>query len=214
MLDELRREVCEANRRLPRLGLVTVTSGNVSGRDPETGLVAVKPSGVSFEALRTEDMVVVDADGNVADGHLKPSVDTATHLVIYRRMPDVRAVVHTHSSYATAFAACGMSIPVYLTAMGDEFGGPIPCGGYARIGEEEIGNVVAETIGGRPACLLQNHGVFAVGPTVAAAMKSATMVEDVARTTWLALMLGKPIEIPPDEVRRLHERYRTRYGQS
>jgi L-ribulose-5-phosphate 4-epimerase len=213
MLDELRKEVCRANKELPRQGLVTMTSGNVSGRDPATQLVAIKPSGVSFDDLTPEDLVVVDMEGQVVEGRLKPSVDTATHLVIYRGLPQVNSVIHTHSNYATAFAACGQGIPVYLTAMGDEFGCPVPCGRYAKIGGEEIGQVVVETIGRSPVCLLQNHGVFAVGPTVEAALKAAVMVEDVAKTTWLALQLGTPISIAETEVRRLYDRYHTKYGQ-
>jgi L-ribulose-5-phosphate 4-epimerase len=213
MLEELRREVCEANKELPRQGLVTMTSGNVSGRDPKTGLVAIKPSGVSFEALTPEDIVIVDPAGKVVEGRLKPSVDTATHLVIFGGLADVNSVIHTHSNYATAFAACGQPIPVYLTAMADELGGPIPCGKFARIGGEEIGRVVVETIGSSRACLLQNHGVFAVGTTVSAALKTAVMVEDLAKTTWLALQLGTPIPIPEAEVRKLYDRYHTKYGQ-
>jgi L-ribulose-5-phosphate 4-epimerase len=213
MLEELRREVCLANKELPRQGLVTMTSGNVSGRDPQTGLVAIKPSGVSFEALTPEDIVLVDPEGKVVEGRLKPSVDTVTHLVIFRGLAEMNAVIHTHSNYATAFAACGQPIPVYLTAMADELGGPIPCGAFARIGGEEIGRVVVETIGLCRACLLQNHGVFAVGPTVAAALKTAVMVEDLAKTTWLALQLGTPIPIPGAEVRQLYERYHAKYGQ-
>jgi L-ribulose-5-phosphate 4-epimerase len=213
MLEELRREVCEANKELPRQGLVTMTSGNVSGRDPKTGLVAIKPSGVSFEELTPETIVIVDPAGKVVEGRLKPSVDTATHLVIFAGMKDVNSVIHTHSNYATAFAACGQPIPVYLTAMADELGCPIPCGQFARIGGEEIGRVVVETIGQSRACLLQNHGVFAVGATVSAALKTAVMVEDLAKTTWLALQLGTPIPIPEAEVRKLYDRYHTKYGQ-
>ena len=213
MLEELKERVCRANQALPRHGLVTVTSGNVSGRDPATGHVVVKPSGVSFEDLRSEDMVVVDLQGKKVEGEFRPSVDTATHQVIYRGMPPVHSVIHTHSNYATAFAACGRGIPPCLTALGDEFGCPVPCAPYAKIGGEEIGEAVVATIGESPACLVQNHGVFAVGPTVEAALKAAIMVEDIAKTTWLALQLGTPIEIPPHEMRRLYERYHSRYGQ-
>lgn len=213
MLEELKREVCEANRSLPARGLVTMTSGNVSGRDPATNLVAIKPSGVSFEDLTAEAMVVVDLAGRVIEGRYRPSVDAISHLVIYRGMPQVNAVIHTHSNYATAFAACGMAIPSYLTALGDEFGGPIPCGRYAKIGGEEVGQSVVEAIGSSTACLVQNHGAFAVGPTVAAAMKSAVMAEDIAKTTWLAMQLGRPIEIPVKEMRRLYDVYHGKYGQ-
>ncbi len=201
------------NLELPKSGLVTWTSGNVSGRDKETGYVVIKPSGVRYEQLRPEDLVVVDLDGQVIEGHLKPSVDTATHLYIYRHRSDVGGVVHTHSPYATSFAALGRPIPVYLTAMADEFGGPIPVGAYAKIGAEEIGREVVRSIGQSPAILIKNHGVFTIGPTPTAATKAAVMVEDVARTVHLALLLGQPEEIPPEEVARGHRYYAEQYGQ-
>jgi L-ribulose-5-phosphate 4-epimerase len=149
----------------------------------------------------------------VIDGQYKPSSDTASHLVIYRHRPDVNGVVHTHSNYATAFAALGQPIPVYLTAQADEFGGPIPCGGFALIGGEEIGKIAVETMGSSSAVLLKNHGVFTVGPTGEAALKAAVMVEDIARTTWLALQLGKPDVIPSDKIEKLYGRYQHDYGQ-
>lgn len=213
MLESLREQVWRLHLELPRNGLVTWTSGNISARDPETGLVVIKPSGVMYEDLRPEHMVILDVDGRIVEGDLKPSSDTASHLVIYRHRPDVNGVVHTHSPYATAFAALGRPIPVYLTAIADEFGGPIPCGGFALIGGEEIGRVVIESIGDSPAVLLKNHGVFTVGPTVTAAVKAAVMVEDVARTVHFALQLGQPDEIPEAEVRKLRTRYTTEYGQ-
>ncbi|HHV61189.1 MAG TPA: L-ribulose-5-phosphate 4-epimerase [Firmicutes bacterium] len=213
MLEKLREEVWKMNLELPKNGLVTMTSGNVSGRDRETGYVVIKPSGVRYEDLRPEDMVVVNLDGEVIEGRLKPSVDTSTHLYVYRHMPEVGGIVHTHSPYATAFAALGRPIPVYLTAMADEFGGPIPVGRYAKIGGEEIGQVIVESIGKSPAILMKNHGVFTVGPTPAAALKAAVMAEDVARTVHLALQLGQPDEIPPEEVERGHRQYMEKYGQ-
>ncbi len=213
MLETLREEVWRLNLELPKNDLVRWTSGNVSARDPETGFVVIKPSGVRYEALRPEQMVVVDLEGQCIEGDLNASSDTASHLYIYRHRPDVHGVVHTHSAYATAFAALGQPIPVYLTAIADEFGGPIPCGGFALIGGEEIGQVVVESMGDSPAVLLKNHGVFTVGPTAQAAVKAAVMVEDVARTVWLALQLGQPHEIPPEDVARLHRRYTHEYGQ-
>jgi L-ribulose-5-phosphate 4-epimerase len=149
----------------------------------------------------------------VVEGALNPSSDTASHLHIYRHRADVNGVVHTHSPYATAFAAVGRPIPVCLTAMGDEFGCPIPCAGFALIGDEEIGRLVVENIGSSPAVLLQQHGVFTIGPTVEAAVKAAVMVEDAAKTVWLALQIGQPEEIPPGDVARLHHRYTHVYGQ-
>ena len=157
--------------------------------------------------------MVVDIDGRVIEGRWRPSVDTSTHLYVYRHRQDVNGIVHTHSPYATSFAALGRPIPVYLTAIADEFGGPIPVGPYARIGGEEIGKAIVEHIGNSPAILMKNHGVFTIGKTPEAAVKAAVMLEDVARTVHLALQLGKPDEIPDDEVRRAHEEYVSKYGQ-
>ena len=213
MLEALRDQVWRLHLELPRNGLVLWTGGNVSARDPETGYVVIKPSGVKYEALRPEQMVIVNLDGQIIEGKLKFSSDTASHLYIYRRRPDVNGIVHTHSPYATAFAALGKPIPVYLTAMADEFGGPIPCGRFALIGGEEIGQVVVESIGDSPAVLLKNHGVFTVAQSAEAAVKAAVMVEDAARTVWLALQIGQPDEIPPDDVAKLHYRYTHVYGQ-
>lgn len=213
LLEQLREEVWRLHLELPRHGLVVWTGGNVSARDRETGYVVIKPSGVRYETLRPEQMVVVNLEGQVIEGDLLPSSDTASHLYIYRHRPDVNGVVHTHSPYATAFAALGRPIPVYLTAIADEFGGAIPCGGFALIGGEEIGKVAVESLGDSPAVLLKNHGVFTVGKTAEAAVKAAVMVEDVARTVWLALQIGQPEEIPPELVAKLHHRYTHVYGQ-
>ena len=213
MLESLKQEVCWLNQELPRQGLVTWTSGNVSGRDPQSGLVVIKPSGLRYKVMREDDMVVVDLDGRVTEGDLKPSSDVFAHLYVYRHRADVGGVVHTHSNYATAFAALGQPIPVYLTAMADEFGGPIPVGGYGRVGTEEIGQQIIANIGISPAILLENHGVFTVGPTATAAVKAAVMVEDVAKTVWLALQLGQPKQLPSDEVARARRRYVEEYGQ-
>jgi len=214
MLEHLKEEVYKLHLELPKNNLVVWTTGNVSARDPESGLVVIKPSGVRYDELRPEDHVVVNLQGDVVEGDLKPSSDTASHLYIYRHREDVNGVVHTHSPYATAFAAVGQPIPVYLTEMGDEFGCPIPCAGFALIGDEEIGRLVVEHIGSSPAVLLKRHGVFTVGPTAEAAVKAAVMTENVARTVWLALQLGQPEEIPPEDVAKLHHRYTHVYGQS
>ena len=213
MLEKQRQELYRLHLELPRSGLVTWTGGNVSLRDPGTGYVLIKPSGVRYEALQPEHMVVLDLQGKVIEGGLSPSSDTASHLYIYRQREDVAGIVHTHSPYATAFAALGKPIPVFLTAQADEFGGPIPCAGFALIGGEQIGKLVVETIGESPAVLLKNHGVFTVGPSAEAAVKAAVMVEDVARTVWLALQLGTPDEIPAEDVAKLRARYRDVYGQ-
>ena len=213
MLEQLKEQVWRLHLELPKNGLVTWTGGNVSARDPETGLVVIKPSGVLYDLLRPEDHVVLDLDGSVVEGRCKPSSDTASHLYIYRHRPDVNGVVHTHSPYATAFAALGRPIPVYLTAIADEFGGPIPCAGFALIGGEAIGEQVIQHIGSSPAVLLKNHGVFTVGKSAQAAVQAAVMVEDVARTVWYALQLGTPDEIAPADVEKLHRRYTQVYGQ-
>lgn len=213
LLETIRHELVKLHLVLPKSNLVTWTSGNVSIRDKETGLIAIKPSGLMYEDLTAEDMVILDQDGKVVEGKLKPSSDTASHLYIYRERPDVFGVVHTHSPYATAFAAIGKPIPVYLTAHADEFGVPIPCGGFALIGGEQIGKVVVDSIGDSPAIILKNHGVFTIGPSGKAAVKAAVMVEDIARTVWLAKQLGEPDEIPADMVEKLHYRYTHDYGQ-
>ena len=213
MLEELRKQVSYCNRQLPVQGLVTWTSGNVSGRDPQSGLVVIKPSGVLFEDLTPENMVVVDLDGKIIEGNLGVSTDTATHLYVYRHRPDVGGIVHTHSNFATAFAAVGKSIPVYLTAIADEFGCPIPCGAYARIGDEGIGKEIVRSIGDAPAILMKNHGVFSIGKGPVQALKAAVMTEDIARTVFYALQLGQPDELSPEEVAANHDRYMNRYGQ-
>ena len=213
MLKQLKEQLVDLHLELPRNQLVTWTGGNVSARDPETGLVVIKPSGVRYEVLRPEHMVVLDLDGKIVDGDLKPSSDTYSHLYIYRHRPDVGGVVHTHSRYATAFAAVGQPIPCVLTAIADEFGGPIPCGGFALIGDDAIGKVVVDSIGNSPAVLLKNHGVFTIGKNAVAAVKAAVMTEDVAATVWMAMQIGKPDVIPQEDVEKLHQRYTQVYGQ-
>jgi len=213
MLDAIKDDLVRLHAELPRHDLVVWTGGNVSARDPESGLVVIKPSGVRYEELTADTLVVLDLDGRIVEGTHRPSSDTASHLYIYRHRPDVNGVVHTHSRYATAFAAVGRSIPVYLTAQADEFGGEIPCAGFAFIGDEAIGALVVETIGRSPAVLLKNHGVFTVGASASAAVKAAVMTEDVAATVWAALQIGQPEVLPDDVVARLHERYITQYGQ-
>lgn len=213
MLEHLKEELVALHLELPKHQLVVWTGGNLSARDPESGLVVIKPSGLRYEELRPERMVVVELDGTVVEGNLKPSSDTASHLYIYAHRPDVGGVAHTHSAYATAFAAVGQPIPVVLTAIADEFGGPIPCGGFALIGDDAIGKVVIETLGHSPAVLLKNHGVFTVGINAQAAVKAAVMTEDNAKTVWLARQIGAPEEIPAEAVAQLHHRYTHIYGQ-
>jgi L-ribulose-5-phosphate 4-epimerase len=213
MLEKLKEELVELHLELPRNHLVVWTGGNVSARDAETGLIVIKPSGVRYEELRPEHLVVLDLEGRKIEGKLKPSSDTASHLYIYQHRPDVGGVVHTHSTYATAFAAVNKPIPVVLTAIADEFGGPIPCGGFALIGDEAIGKVVVESIGKSPAVLLKNHGVFTIGKDARSAVKAAIMTEDNAKTVWLAMQIGVPDEISAEDVEKLHARYTHVYGQ-
>ncbi len=213
MLEKLKEELVALHLELPRHNLVAWTSGNVSARDPGTGLVVIKPSGIRYEELTPDAMVVVDLDGRVVEGKYKPSSDTFAHVYVYRHRPDVNGVVHTHSTFATAWAAIGRPIPPVLTAICDEFGGPIPVGAYAKIGGDEIGQEIIRSIGSSPAILMKNHGVFTVGRTPEAAVKAAVMVEDVARTVFYAMQMGQPDEIPAEEVARAHRRYLEEYGQ-
>jgi L-ribulose-5-phosphate 4-epimerase len=213
MLEKLKEQLVELHLELPRNNLVVWTGGNVSARDPETGLVVIKASGIRYEEMRAQHMVVVDLDGKMVDGDFKPSSDVYSHLYIYKHRPEVFGVVHTHSAYATAFAAVNKPIPVVLTAIADEFGGPIPCGGFALIGDDAIGKVVVESIGKSSAVLLKNHGVFTIGKSAKAAVKAAVMTEDNAKTVWLAMQIGTPDEIPQKDVEKLHHRYMNDYGQ-
>lgn len=215
MLEALRAEVCALHAELPRNNLVAWTSGNISARDPQSGLVVIKPSGVKFQDLTPENMVIVDVNGAVVEGELSPSSDTASHCYIYRHMSQVNGVVHTHSRYATAFAALGREIPCVTTAMADEFGGPIPCGGFALIGGEQVGEQVIKALEGMrsPACILQNHGVFATGPSAEKAVQAAVMTEDNAAIVWAALQIGQPLPLSQADIDRLNDRYQNVYGQ-
>jgi L-ribulose-5-phosphate 4-epimerase len=211
----LRRTVCDLHAELVRYGLVAWTAGNVSGRVPGADRFVIKPSGIGYEELSPEAIVVCDLDGALVDGDLAPSSDTAAHAYVYRHRPDVGGVVHTHSTYATAWAARGEPIPCVLTAMADEFGGDIPVGPFALIGDDSIGRGIVATLDEHrsPAVLMQNHGVFTVGPDARAAVKAAVMCEDVARTVHIARQLGEPLPIEAGEVDRLYERYQNVYGQ-
>jgi L-ribulose-5-phosphate 4-epimerase len=209
----LRDAACRLNRSLPRHGLVTIHSGNASGLDPATGKLVIKPSGVDYDLLTPDMLVEVDLAAGTTAGSLKPSVDTPHHRYLYRHMPEVRFIVHTHSCYATAFAACHLPIPVVLTAIADEFGGVIPCTPYASNQGDDIGRAILAHRGRGPAVLLGNHGVFAWGDTADAALKAAVMVEDVARTVYLARTLGAPKPLPLGETDRWYNRYQFGYGQ-
>ncbi len=212
MLEALRAEVCAANKALLAEGLVTWTSGNVSGRDPETGLIVIKPSGVMFPELTPSNMVIVDEHCNVVEGALGASSDTASHAYVYRARPDVLGMVHTHSNYATAFAAVNKPIPACLTAVADEFGCEIPCAPYARIGGQQIGKTIVEYIANSTAILMRQHGVFTLGASVQKALKAAVMVEDIAKTVWLAMQIGEVETLPATELEANFDRYQHRYG--
>ncbi|MEV1170214.1 L-ribulose-5-phosphate 4-epimerase [Nonomuraea sp. NPDC049784] len=211
----IRKIVADLHAELVRYNLVVWTAGNVSGRIPGEDLFVIKPSGVSYDELTPENMVVCDLDGNLVEGEHSPSSDTAAHAYVYRNMPDVGGVVHTHSTYASAWAARGEAIPCVLTAMADEFGGEIPVGPFALIGDDSIGQGIVETLKGHrsKAVLMQNHGVFSIGKDAKAAVKAAVMCEDVARTVHVARQLGEPLSIPQDDIDRLYDRYQNVYGQ-
>ena len=214
-LKSLREQVAVLHAELVRYGLVVWTAGNVSGRVPGHELLVIKPSGVSYDELTPESMIVCDLDGTVVEGDLAPSSDTAAHAYVYRNRPDVGGVVHTHSPYACAWAARHEPIPCVLTAMADEFGGEIPVGPFAIIGDDSIGRGIVDTLDGHrsPAVLMSNHGVFTIGRDAKAALKAAVMCEDVARTVHLARTLGDPVPIAQDVVDSLYARYQNVYGQ-
>lgn len=216
---ETRQRVSDLHAELPRNQLVVWTAGNVSERVPGAELFVIKPSGVSYDELAPESMVVCALDGNKIDdgtpAKLQPSSDTAAHAYVYREMPEVGGVVHTHSTYATAWAARGEEIPCVLTMMGDEFGGPIPVGPFAIIGDDSIGRGIVETLKGSRsrAVLMQNHGPFTIGKDARDAVKAAVMCEEVARTVHIARQLGTPIPIDQTHVDSLYNRYQNVYGQ-
>ncbi len=219
-LEEIRNAVCDLHAELAASGLVAWTSGNISSRVPGADLMVIKPSGVGYQELTPDSMVVCDLEGQPVDdlnpsGYL-PSSDTATHAYVYRQLPHVGGVVHTHSGYATAWAARGEPVPCVLTAMADEFGGEIPVGPFALIGSDEIGRGIVATLSGHrsPAVLMRSHGVFAIGATARDAVKAAVMCEDAARTVHLARAFGDPLApLGQEQIDALHRRYQEEYGQ-
>jgi L-ribulose-5-phosphate 4-epimerase len=229
-IARIRREVCELHAELTRYQLVVWTAGNVSARVPGYDLMVIKPSGVSYDELTPELMVVTDlygspvsslgadADGGPAEWsnpELSPSSDTAAAGYVYRHLPEVGGVVHTHSPYATAWAARGEAIPCVLTMMGDEFGGSIPVGPFALIGDDAIGRGIVETLQASrsPAVLMQNHGPFTIGKDARSAVKAAVMCEEVARTVHISRQLGEPLPIDPAKIEALYDRYQNVYGR-
>jgi L-ribulose-5-phosphate 4-epimerase len=215
-IQSLRQAVAALHSELTRYGLVAWTAGNVSGRVPGADLMVIKPSGVSYDELTPANMIVCDLDGAAVEGELSPSSDTAAHAYVYREMPEVGGVVHTHSPYACAWAARNEPIPCVLTAMADEFGGEIPVGPFALIGSDDIGKGIVATLSGHrsPAVLMRNHGVFTIGKDPEAAVKAAVMCEDVARSVHLARQLGQPVPIEQAAIDHLYDRYQNVYGQS
>jgi L-ribulose-5-phosphate 4-epimerase len=211
----VRREVSDLHAELPRNALVAWTAGNVSARVPGHHLLVIKPSGVSYDELTPENMVVTDLEANLIDGAHTPSSDTAAHAYVYKHMPQVNGVVHTHSTYATAWAARGEPIPCVLTMMADEFGGEIPIGPFALIGDDSIGQGIVQTLTGHRsnAVLMQNHGVFTIGKNALAAVKSAVLCEEVARTVHVSRQLGDPVPIAQADIDSLYQRYQSAYGQ-
>ena len=214
-VERLKREVAALHAELPRNNLVVWTAGNVSARVPGADLLVIKPSGVSYDDLTPESMVVCDLEGNLVEGDRTPSSDTAAHAYVYRHMPEVGGVVHTHSDYATAWAARREPIPCVLTMIGDEFGGDIPVGPFALIGDDSIGRGIVETLRNSRsrAVLMANHGPFTIGSDARDAVKAAVMVEDVARTVHLARQLGRPVPIEQSDIDRLFDRYQNVYGR-
>ena len=216
----LRDDIARLHSELTRNGLVVWTGGNVSGRVPGADLFVIKPSGVDYADLAPENMILCDLDGNVIPdtpgSDRAPSSDTAAHAYVYRHMPEVGGVVHTHSTYATAWAARGEAIPCVITAMADEFGGPVPIGNFAIIGDDTIGRGIVDALTGHRsrAVLMQNHGPFTIGKDARDAVKAAVMVEDVARTVHIARQGGKLIPIPQAAIDSLFNRYQNVYGQA
>ena len=211
----VRAEVCALHAELPRNELVVWTAGNVSARVPGRDLLVIKPSGISYDELTPENMVITDFQAQLVEGDYAPSSDTAAHAYVYAHMPEVNGVVHTHSTYATAWAARAEAIPCVLTMMADEFGGEVPLGPFALIGDDSIGHGIVETLTGHrsKAVLMQNHGVFTIGPTAKAAVKAAVLCEEVARTVHVTRQLGEPVPIPQADIDSLYHRYQNAYGQ-
>ncbi|HET9872377.1 MAG TPA: L-ribulose-5-phosphate 4-epimerase [Propionibacteriaceae bacterium] len=215
VVDQIRREVADLHAELPRNELVVWTAGNVSARVPGYELLVIKPSGVTYDELTPESMVVTDLDGVLVEGDHSPSSDTAAHAYVYKHMPDVNGVVHTHSTYATAWASRREPIPCVLTMMADEFGGEVPVGPFALIGDDSIGQGIVSTLANHrsKAVLMANHGVFTIGSSAKAAVKAAVLCEEVARTVHIARQLGEPVPIPQTDIDSLYDRYQNAYGQ-
>ncbi|MCP4405084.1 MAG: hypothetical protein GY801_48255 [bacterium] len=211
-LSELKRSILHAAKTIEKYGLITLSGGNVSAREPESGLIAITPSGIGYDDLTPDDMVVIDLESNIVEGRLKPSFDTVTHLYIYQHKPEIHSIIHTHSPYASCFAVLNKTIPVVQTTLANAVGGEVPLARYVAVGEDDTGPAVVEAIGDKKACLLANHGVLAMGPNVDAAVKAAVMLEDAARVYHLAMTAGKPNILPESEVQKARDLF-IHYGQ-
>ncbi len=208
-----RKLLAELHQQLWVAGLVVWSGGNISQR--VDGGFLIKPSGLLYDQLTPGSMVYCDMDGNVIEGAHAPSSDTAAHAYVYKNMPEVGGVVHTHSNYASGFAAAEQSIPCVLTAIADEFGGDIPLGPFAIIGDDSIGRGIVETLAGHrsKAVLMRQHGVFTIGENAKVALKAAIMCEDVAKSVFVAKQIGEPKRIDQTSIDSLFARYQNVYGQ-
>jgi len=213
LLQTLREEVLEAAKKLRYYNLVTLSGGNVSGRDQETGYIAITPSGLEYENLIPEDIVIIDKRGSVVDGKLRPSVDSETHLYIYENMPNINSVIHTHSTYASCFAVLNEPIPVITTTLANAVGGKVSVAAYTPVGSKDMGPAIVKALGNNLACLLQNHGVICVGRSVKEALTAAVMLEDVAKIYFLTRAIGEPQILPESEVKKARDLFLYEYGQ-
>lgn len=213
MLEDLKLRVSRLLAKLPENKLVCSTGGNVSARDPDTGFMVIKPSGVPYEELSPESLVVVDWKGNRIEGKFKPSSDTASHLYIYQKMPEINGIVHSHSPYASAFAAAEKPIPVVFSETAEEFGGEIPLSEFALVGDEAIGEQVVKYGSKSKAVILRKHGIFTIGSTPEKAVDLAILVENSAFVAWLSFHLNPPAPLSEKEIKALYYRQQNIYGQ-
>lgn len=212
-LASLKTEVLTVAQKMSAAGMAPATWGNVSARHPSSGLVVITPSGMPYGELSADDMCVVDRDGTMVEGKWRPSVETPLHCLFYRGRPDVHGIVHTHSLYATAFACAGKPIPVIIATLASAAGGEVAVAPYATAGTDEFATLALGALGDRMAVLLANHGVVAVGRTLADAYTVAEVVENAAKIAAIAAGLGQPLSLPAAEVAKLRDHYLTVYGQ-
>lgn len=213
LLEKLRKEVLQASLDLLNYNLVTLTGGNVSGRDEQTGYIAITPSGMDYRNLTPSDIVIVDVDGNIIDGKWKASVDLSDHLYIYKHREDINSIIHTHSTYSSCFAILNEPIECSSTTLANEVGGSVPVAKFSTPTSKKMGKCVIEAIGDKRACLLANHGVIAVGPSVGHALTAAVMLEDSAKVYYLAKSIGTPVLLPDEEIQRARDVFFNVYGQ-